>query len=125
MKITNGKIIMAVGIIHTVLTPVVYSKQFLSFAERFFFKINDGFMESQINYETFAAFWCLYFGLILFPLGALLDIVEKKNIMPPSAFIWTYLIVILIGVYMIPYGGMTIFMLPHSIYMLVRYRKNK
>ena len=76
MKITNGKIIMAIGVIHTALTPVIYCKQFLGFAERFFFKINSGFMESQINYETFAAFWCFYFGLILFPLGTLLDIVE-------------------------------------------------
>ena len=82
-------------------------------------------MESQINYETFASFWCLYFGLILFPFGVLLDIVEKRNIIPPFGFILTYLIVILIGVYMIPYGGMTILMLPHGIFMLIKYRKNK
>ena len=125
MKITNGKIIIAIGVIHTVLTPFVYSKQFSIFAERFFFKINGGFTEPQINYETFAAFWCLYFGLILFPLGALLDIVEKRNITPPSGFILTYLIVILIGVYMIPCGGMTIFMLPHAVYMLIKYGNNK
>lgn len=125
MKITNGKIVIAIGIIHTVLTPFVYSKQFSTFVKQFFFKINGGFMEPQINYETFAAFWCLYFGLILFPLGVLLDIVEKRNITPPLGFILTYLIVILIGVYMIPYGGMTIFMLPHAVYMLIKHGKNK
>lgn len=115
---------MAVGVIHTALTPVVYPEQFKSFAGKFFFMINGGFMETQVNYETFAAFWCLYFGILLFPLGALLDSIEKKSIAVPKPFIWTYLAVILIGVYMIPYGGMTIFMLPHAIYMLVKSGKN-
>lgn len=124
-KITNGKIIITIGAIHTLLTPVVYTKQFENFTLQFFFKINNGFMESQLNYETFAAFWCLYFGLILFPLGVLLNVIEEKNIKIPRSFIVTYLVVILLGVYMIPFGGMTIFMLPHVIYMLIKTGKKK
>jgi hypothetical protein len=123
MKITNGKIIIAVGIIHTALTPLVYAEQFKSFANHLFFKINNGFMETQVNYETFAAFWCLYFGLTLFPLGVLLDSIEKKNVPIPMSFIVTYFVIILIGVYMIPWGGMTIFMLPHVLYMLIKRKK--
>jgi len=122
-KITNGKIIIVIGIIHTVLTPIAYLKQFENFTYQFFFKINDGFMESQMNYETFAAFWCLFFGLILFPLGILLNSIENKNLPIPKYFILSYLIVILLGVYMIPWGGMTILMLPHVIYMLIKNRK--
>ena len=122
-KITNGKIIIIIGMIHTVLTPIAYLKQFENFTYHFFFKINDGFMESQMNYETFAAFWCLFFGLILFPLGILLNSIENKNLPIPKYFILSYLIVILLGVYMIPWGGMTIFMLPHVIYMLIKTRK--
>lgn len=80
-------------------------------------------MESQMNYETFAAFWCLFFGLILFPLGILLNSIENKKLPIPMSFILAYLIVILLGVYMIPWGGMTIFMLPHVIYMIIKTRK--
>jgi hypothetical protein len=123
MKITNGKIIVLIGVIHTSLTPFVYLEQFKGFAHQFFFKINNGFMETSVDYETFAAFWCLYFGLILFPLGILLDSVEKKNMRIPMPFILSYLVIILIGVYMIPLGGMTVFMLPHVIYMLIKHTK--
>jgi len=119
MKITNGKVIILIGAIHTLLTPVVYFNQFEVFARRFFFSINGGFMEDAINYETFAAFWCLYFGLALFPLGVLLDSMERQKITIPKSFIRIYFGIILIGVYMIPFGGMTVFMLPHVIYMMI------
>jgi hypothetical protein len=125
MKITNGKIIIAIGIIHTTLTPLVYIKQFQGFAHHLFFSINGGFMEKQLNYQTFAAFWCLYFGLILFPLGVLLDAIERKKMRIPLSFILTYFAIVLIGVYMIPWSGMTIFALPHTIYMLIKTKKNK
>lgn len=126
MKITNGKIVISIGIIHTLLTllPFTYGKQFADFAHQYFFKVNDGFLESgQMNYETFAAFWCFFFGILLFPLGVLLEYIEKNNLKIPRQFIWSYLIVILIGVYMIPLGGFTIFMLPHAIYMLIKNRR--
>ena len=123
MKITNGKVIVLIGTIHTSLTPFVYLEQFNSFAHQFFFKINNGFMESSVDYKTFAAFWCLYFGLMLFPLGIFLDSIEKKNMRIPMPFILSYLVIILIGVYMIPLGGMTVFMLPHAIYMLIKNTK--
>ena len=119
-KITNGKIIIIIGVIHTVLTPIFYAKQFQDFTSLFFFKINDGFMETKIDYETFAAFWCLFFGLILLPLGVLLNSIENRNLPITGSFMISYLIVILLGVYMIPLGGMTIFMLPHVVYMLIK-----
>ncbi len=122
-KLTNGTIIIIIGVLHSVLTPVFYAKQFQGFAEQFFFKVNNGFMESQVNYETFAAFWCLFFGLMLLPLGVLLHTVEKRISIVPMPFILTYLIVVLIGVYMIPLGGITFLMLPHVVYMLLKYRK--
>ena len=130
MKITNGKILMVFGIMHQLLTvsPFAFGKQFLGFANQLFFKISEGLIEfpllnGEMNYENFAAFWFFYFGLLLIPIGILLDYVEKENKLIPKNFIWTYLIVVLIGVYMIPFSGMTILMLPHAIYML--YQKNK
>jgi len=130
MKITNGKIITGIGIIHTVLTLTlpVYQKQFTGFLHHWFFSISGGPLDTpetmgSAYYENFAAFWCLYFGLFLFPLGVLLDSIEKRGIVIPKAFIVTYLIITLIGVYMIPLSGMTVFFLPHSIYMLVKTRK--
>jgi hypothetical protein len=84
VKITNGKIVILIGIIHTLFTllPFVYGKQFMNFAHQYFFKINNGFLESgQMDYETFAAFWCFFFGILLFPLGILLEYTQAKLVL--------------------------------------------
>lgn len=127
MKITNGKILVFLGIIHPLLgiSPFAFGKQFSGFAKKYFFKISDGLSEfpllnGQMNYENFAAFWFFYFGILLIPMGILVIYVEKENKGIPKNFLWAYLIVVLIGVYMIPFSGMTFLMLPHAIYMLVQ-----
>lgn len=127
MKITNGKILIFFGVIHPLLgiSPFAFGKQFAGFANKFFFKISDGLFEfpllnGKMNYENFAAFWFFYFGLLLIPLGILVGYVEKTIGHLPKKFIWAYLIIVLVGVFMIPFSGMTFLMLPHAIYMLVQ-----
>ncbi len=124
MKITNGKILIFFGIIHPLLaiSPAAFGKQFYSFANKFFFKISDGLLEfpllgGSMNYENFAAFWFFYCGLFFIPIGVLLNSIEKESKIIPKSFIWIYLAIVLLGVYMIPFSGMTIFMLPHALYL--------
>lgn len=125
MKTPNGRILVLFGVIHPLLgvSPYTFGKQFSEFAGGFFFKISDGLLEfpllgGQMNYERFAAFWFFYFGLLLIPLGILVAHVEGEKGRIPRAFGVAYLVVVLIGVYMIPFSGMTLFMLPHAVYML-------
>ena len=125
MKITNGRILIFFGIIHPLLgiSPLAFGKQFKEFGRQYFFKISEGLKEfpllkGEMNYENFAAFWFFYYGLLLIPLGLVVGFVEKLNGRVPKDFAWTYLVIVLIGVYMIPFSGMTVFMLPHAIYML-------
>ena len=132
MKITNGKILIFFGIIHPLLgiSPFAFGKQFSGFAGKFFFKISEGLFEfpllnGQMNYENFAAFWFFYYGLLLIPLGILVGYVEKTNGQIPKNFISTYLIIVLLGVFMIPFSGMTFLMLPHAIYMLIQRNKQE
>jgi hypothetical protein len=122
MKITNGKIILFTGTMHALFAvlPLAFGKQFLIFSKSFFFKINSGLAEfpllhGTMNYEKSAAFWFFYFGLLFIPMGYLLDYLESKNFKIPRSFVWSYLIITLIGVYMIPFSGMTLFML-HMLY---------
>ena len=130
MKISNGKIIVFFGIIHALLaiSPFAFGKQFARFSHKFFFKISEGLIEfpllgGQMNYENFAAFWFFYFGLLLIPIGILVGYVEKLNGPIPKYFIWSYFIVVLVGVFMIPFSGMTFIMLPHALIML--YQKSQ
>lgn len=125
MKITNGNFLVFTGIMHSLfgVLPFAFGKQFSGFMNTFFFKISNGLSEfpllnGKMNYENFSAFWFFYFGLLLIPMGVLVQFLEKNNIQVPKKFAISYLVVVLVGVYMIPFSGMTIFMLPHAIYMV-------
>jgi len=131
MKITNGKIIVFTGIMHVLFAvlPIAFGKQFAQFAHSFFYKISDGLSEfpllnGEMNYENFAAFWFFYFGLALIPIGMLVRYLEKQEMAIPKGFVLSYFFVTIVGVYMIPFSGMTIFMLPHAVFMLIKMNKN-
>ena len=126
-KITNGIILIIIGIMHTQLavSPDGGGTQFRKFSESYFFNISKGMddlpvVAGETDIETFAAFWFFYFGILIFPLGLLVHSIEKEKRELPHYFTISYLIVIIIGSYMIPNSGMTFFMLPHAIYMLIR-----
>ncbi len=125
MQISNGVIIIITGVCHSTLgiTPYAFGNQFYSFCKTYLFKISEGLFEfpllnGQMNYENFAAFWFFYFGLLLIPLGLLVHYIEATLHKIPTSFVWSYLFVIAIGIYMIPFSGMTFIMLPHALYML-------
>lgn len=124
-KITNGILLIVIGIMHTklVVSPDGCGKQFAGFRGSYFFKISGGLDElpaaaGKTNFETFAAFWFFYFGVLIIPLGLLVHSIEKANRVLPHYFTISYLIIVLIGCYMIPNSGMTFIMLPHAVYML-------
>ncbi|WP_408032501.1 hypothetical protein [Tenacibaculum xiamenense] len=45
--------------------------------------------------------------------------IENKKQVLPHYFTISYLIVILLGCYMVPNSGITVFMLPHALYMII------
>ncbi|NJO91852.1 MAG: hypothetical protein HC831_24970 [Chloroflexia bacterium] len=124
-KISNGFIIIIIGILHTNFgISDGFSAQFAKFSQTNYYKISRGLDElpaeiGKTNFEIFAAFWFFYFGILLIPLGFLVISLEKNRKMLPHSFTISYLIVILIGCYMIPNSGMTFIMLPHAVYMLI------
>lgn len=130
-KITNGVILIILGLLHTQYAVSSFGKYFREFSESYFFKISTGAdqlpaMTGKTNFESFAAFWFFYFGIFLIPMGLLLHSMEKNKKFIPHSFTISYLTVVLIGCYMVPNSGMTYFLLPHAIYMLVRnYLKRK
>lgn len=125
-KITNGILLIIIGLLHTklVVTADGCGAQFLNFSKSYFFRISGGLNElpaevGKTNFEAFAAFWFFYFGIFILPLGLLVHAIEKKYKVLPHSFTISYLIVVLTGAYMIPASGMTYIMLPHAVYMLV------
>lgn len=126
-KITNGIVLIFIGLMHThyAISSEGCGNQFKEFSKSWFFKISKGVAElpaavGRTDFETFAAFWFFYFGLLLIPLGLLVHSIERDRKILPFSFTIAYLVVVLIGCYMVPNSGMTVFMLPHAIFMLVR-----
>jgi hypothetical protein len=125
-KITSGILLMIIGVMHTqfALSAEAFGRQFKEFAGTGFFKICNGaneapFVPGHKIYETMAAFWFFYFGIFLIILGLLVHSLERNRRTLPHSFTVGYLVFVLIGSYMIPASGMTYFMLPHAVYMLI------
>jgi len=124
--ITNGVLLVIIGILHShfAISAGGFQKQMLEFSRSNFYRISEGMDEfpavaGHMNFEGFAAFWFLYFGFMLIPLGLLVHSIEIKKLTLPHYFTWSYLVFVLIGCYMIPNSGITFFMLPHAVYMLL------
>ncbi|WP_103070873.1 DUF6463 family protein [Aquimarina sediminis] len=125
-KITNGILLIIIGIMHTqfAVSSGGFQKQILHFSESYFYKISEGMKElpasiQNTNFESFATFWFLYFGFFIIPLGLLVHFIEKQKQVLPHYFTISYFIIVLLGCYMVPNSGITLFMLPQAIYMLV------
>ncbi len=126
-KITNGTMLIIIGFMHTsyALSGDGFGKQFAEFSKSGFFKISKGaeVLPAAMNSSDLLsglAFWFFYFGILLIPIGLLVHSLEKEKRALPHSFTVSYLIVVIIGCYMIPNSGITFFMLPHAIYMFIR-----
>lgn len=129
--ITNGVLLIAIGLLHTqfALSYDGFGWQFKAFAEQHFFEISKGGAQlplsslSKQEMEAACAFWFFYFGILLIPMGLLVHAIEREARRLPVSFVATYMLVVLIGCYMMPNSGMTFIMLPHAIYMWFTNRK--
>lgn len=117
---------MFLGLSHALLggSPWAFGEQFSGFIDEWFFAISDGLFEfpllgGQMHYPNFAAFWFVYFGLLLIVLGVSVDALEEAAQRIPKRLTWCYLVTVLVGVFMIPFSGMTFLMLPHAGFMLL------
>lgn len=123
-RIPNGILLILIGLLHTkfAFSPEVFGKQFLEFSKTYFYSISSGvdeFASRTILYEVHAAFWFFYMGILLIPFGLLIHSIERSKRNLPLYFTVAYLIYVLIGSYMVPASGMTYFMLPHAVFMLI------
>ena len=126
-RITHGTIFILIGLLHTqfVFSSGGFGNQFAQFCKRYFYQISKGLDElpaiaGHTNFETFSAFWFFYFGILFIPLGLLLHGIEHNKISIPRSFTITYLLFVLVGCYMIPNSGITVFMLPHALFMFIQ-----
>lgn len=124
--ITNGIILIVIAVMHTqfCLSTDGYGSQFAQFSTTNFFQICNGLEDFPTNattdFASHAAFWFFYFCLLIVPLGLLVHSIEKDKKKLPLSFTISYFLVVLVGCYMIPMSGMTFFMLPHALFMLVQ-----
>jgi hypothetical protein len=130
MQRIHGKLLIYTGILHTLFSfiPGIFGEQLVSFAKHGFFNISKGLFEfslfgGDMRYDVFAAFWFFYIGPVIIFIGILIDHIELIVTYIPRKIIVSFFIISLIGAFMIPISGMTIFLLPQSIYMYLRTKR--
>lgn len=123
----HGSILIMIALLHMRLafSPDGFRYKFSEFAKSGFFRISKGLDElppvaGKTDFETFAAFWFFYFGLLLIPMGILVFDMERKHKYLPHSFTISYLFVVVLGAYMIPNSGMTFIMMPHALFMFLQ-----
>lgn len=124
MKFTNGKYLMCVGVIHTLVSffPAVFLAQWIEFANGFFLNVSPhgGGPIAINNYASEAAFWFISWGVLLIFFGWILDFVEKAYGEVPQPLKKPWLAFAALCTAMLPASGFPIFVLPHALWMNLR-----
>jgi len=130
-KRIHGRLLLLTGVFHmfVILLPGICGEQLLEFSNHGFFNISKGlagfpFFGGSLNYENFAVFWFFYMGPLLLMYGHVIDTIERQNNAIPRQIAINFLIVSLIGAYMMPISGMTFLLIPQASYMLIRSNKH-
>lgn len=118
MKTWIGKSIVVIGIIHTVFGLVVFRGIFETlFSEGLFNTVNQ-----QPDRE--AAFWFLFSGFALLIIGVLVNWIERTLTTFPLCISWSFLILTLAGVFIMPISGFWLLLVP-AVGLLVRMARSR
>jgi Family of unknown function (DUF6463) len=108
-----GRLLTAIGIIHTLFTPVFFARELGAIAA-------DGVIASVAEqYDRNAAFWFAFFGFVLILLGETIHVIERElaSTVPPRVT-WGLAAVILTGIVVMPVSGLWLGLVP--VFLLVR-----
>ena len=125
MKLTHGKILILIGVGHTLasLLPSFFLNQWREFSSAFFFNVSPHVLSGPlavISFEKEAAFWFVSWGILLVFFGLALDHIEKSSGQVPKTLRVSWFIFSVLSSIMLPVSGFPILVLPQSIRMLVR-----
>lgn len=106
MKRWIGRSLVAIGLLHTIFGVVVFAPTWATLArEGVFNTVNQQPMRE-------AAYWFLFFGLLLLLLGALVDWCEAQGSTLPAFIGWGLLVMTLVGVAVMPVSGLWLVFIP-------------
>jgi len=112
-----GKIIIILGIIHSIFGFIFFRNIFPELVREMLFNS----IKYQLDRQT--AFWFIYFGFATLIIGGLIDWIEHKNLELPSFLKWSFLAITLLGCFIMPISGIWLFFIP-TICLFLR-RNNK
>ena len=115
MRRWKGRWLIGVGLIHTVFSLIVFAQPLLAALNDGLFNAIDAFGDRAL------AFWFLFFGLLLFPLGVLIDWIEVQPALEPPRFVGYWLLGLsMMGCLTMPASGFWL-LLPPAIGLMPRF----
>ncbi len=120
----HGLLLIITGIAHSLFAvlPAAFGKQFAVFSNTLFFNIDTGLMDFPLfggkqDFESLCAFFFFYAGPMYIVFGLAVYHLEKSVWEIPVSVSLGFLLYAVIGAYMVPLSGMTLFLLPQAVYM--------
>jgi len=109
-----GRWIIGVSTIHTIFALAVFPDVWLGI-------LSSGVINTVGNDPVIGApVWFLFWGLLLYVIGFVIDAIEKRNISPlPISLGWGLLFITIIGVVLMPISGIWL-LFPPSLAVIIR-----
>ncbi|MBI2518997.1 MAG: hypothetical protein HYV97_01210 [Bdellovibrio sp.] len=130
-KPRHGIILMVTGVIHSFIVGIPFFwEKWREFAHRFFFnitphelKFDRPLIQNFRDIPAEAALWFFISGIALLLLGQIVHSIEIATGRVPRYLGWELLVFGLLFSWMIPISGFPVFLVPQSIFMIVRQMK--
>ncbi len=106
MRNRNGKIIIAIAIIHNIFGFIIFYDIFTELVrESLFNTVMDQF-------DRNAAFWFVFSGFALMIIGGLINWIEGNQFELPPFLKWSFLAITIIGCFIMPISGFWLLSIP-------------
>ncbi len=106
MKAWIGKYLIGVGVIHSLFAFIFMRATLAVLWGEGLLNTVDGEPRRE------AVFWFLYTGFLLIISGSLIDRLEKKGITVPPVAAWSFLVLAVLGVIVMPKSGLWLLLPP-------------
>jgi hypothetical protein len=128
VKAVHGKILMATGVVHSLVLGVpLYWEKWTGFARAYFLNaaphrldLSKPLYSGLLDLPAEAAIWFFIGGVALFVLGQVVHHIEISSRPLPRFLGWELLALSVLFTWMIPISGFPIFLFPQAVFMIVR-----
>ncbi len=106
MKVWIGRSVIVIGMVHSVFGFIAFRDILVELGKELLLNSVDGQPDRE------AAFWFLFTGFALLIMGGLIHWVEQRQLTLPLFLKWSFLVITLLGCFIMPKSGFWLLFVP-------------